>query len=212
MYKLIIPILSLTMLLWANNGTAVKKFEYVGASKCKMCHKKASKGNQYGKWEESLHAKSLEALKTDKAAEIAKKLGLKTSADQAPECLVCHTTGFGKGGYEVKDAKFWDQVTDKGKPVKEVKRMTSLQNVGCEACHGPGSKYKSKKIMTAVFKGETAPETVGLNLPDEQTCLGCHNEKNPTFDKEKGFKYSEMVKKIAHPYPEDIKKELKSKK
>ncbi len=212
MYKSSIIVLLFTMFAWANGDATAKEAKYVGATKCKMCHKKAKKGNQYGKWEETLHAKAFDALKSDQAAEIVKKLGLKTAASESPECLVCHTTGYGKGGYEVKDAAFWAQVTGKGKPVKDVKRMASLQNVGCEACHGAGGDYKSKKSMAAIFKGEITPDSVGLIIPNEQTCLGCHNEKNPTFDKDKPFVFEEMFKKIAHPYPAEIKAELKLKK
>lgn len=52
--------------------------KYVGAVKCKMCHNKADKGEQYNKWLASPHAKAMAALK---------------GADlKNPKCLKCHST------------------------------------------------------------------------------------------------------------------------
>ncbi len=45
---------------------------YVGTDKCKVCHKSKKKGNQYGKWLESGHAKAWATLATDEAKAIAK--------------------------------------------------------------------------------------------------------------------------------------------
>lgn len=177
-------------------------FEYVGSSKCKMCHRKASDGEQYQKWEASAHAGAYETLKSPESAKIAKAKGLKVPAYEAPECLKCHTTGFGQGGFEVKGADFWAQVTDKGTPTKDVKFMESLANVGCESCHGPGSEYKSTKIMKGIFDGSIDGASVGYVSPNEKTCTGCHNSESPTF---KSFTFAEMAKKIAHPYPADKK-------
>lgn len=171
---------------------------YIGADKCKMCHNKADKGAQYTVWAGTAHANAFEALKSPEAQKIAKERGLKTSADKAPECVVCHVTGFGKGGYEIKDDAFWAEVTDKGKPTKEVKLMEALQNVGCEVCHGPGDDYKSKKTMEGITAGTIDGASVGLIKADEQTCLGCHNSKSPSF---KEFVYEERYKEIAHPRP-----------
>jgi len=39
--------------------------------------------------------------------------------------------------------------------------------------------------------------TNGLVIPDERTCLACHNKKSPTF---KSFTYAEALKKIDHRY------------
>jgi len=172
--------------------------EYIGNKKCKMCHNKAEKGAQYKAWEESAHSGAFETLKTPEAQAITKEKGLTTSPDQSPECVVCHTTGFGEGGYEIKDDAFWSQVTDKGKPTKDVKRMAQLQSVGCETCHGAGSQYKSKSVMQAITAGEQDGATVGLLTPGENTCKDCHNEKSPTY---KPFDYKERSAKIAHPYP-----------
>lgn len=150
--------------------------QYVGVKKCSMCHKSEAKGNQFGKWQESAHSKAFEVLATDKALAIGKEKGLKTAPQEAPECLKCHVTGYGKPA-ETFAATF----------AKE-------DGVGCESCHGPGSDYMSMKVM----KDVEAAKAAGLILPDEKTCTGCHNEESPTF---KGFDFKKSAAVIAHPYP-----------
>ncbi len=176
-------------------------FDYVGTSKCGMCHKSDKKGAQLKVWEAGSHAGAFETLKSDESTKIAEKLGLKVPAYEAGECLVCHTTGYGAGGYEVKDAAFWEEKTEKGKPTKAAKRMSGLQSVSCEACHGAGDKYKSSKVMKEIYAGTLDGKTVGLIVPDEAVCKTCHNEKSPTF---KSFVFAEKVKEIAHPYPPEM--------
>jgi len=169
--------------------------DYVGSKKCKSCHNKAATGAQFKIWEASKHASAFETLKSDAAAKIATERGLKVPAYEAPECVKCHVVGFGKGGYEIKGEEFWSQVTDKGKPTKAVKLMESLKGVGCEVCHGPGSKYKSSKNMKGIYAGTIEPASVGLLTPDEKTCLGCHNDESPSF---KEFNFEERFKEIVH--------------
>ncbi len=178
--------------LWAQD------FEYIGTQKCKTCHKSAKKGAQFKLWKAGPHANAYETLKSEASLKIAKEAGLTKDPWETPQCLKCHSTGYGMGGYEVKDAAFWEEKTKKGKPTKDVKRMAGLQAIGCEACHGPGSKYKKKKVMTAVFKGETDPVSVGLWRIGEGTCKQCHNEASPTY---KPFVYEERLQQILHPYP-----------
>ena len=76
--------------------------------------------------------------------------------------------------------------------------MTGLQAVGCEACHGAGSKYKSSKTKKAIIAGEITAASVGLLEVNEATCLVCHNEESPTH---KPFNYKERVVEFAHPNP-----------
>mgnify|MGYP001819881094 FL=1 len=45
-----------------------------------------------------------------------------------------------------------------------------MPGVGCEACHGPGSDYKSMKTM----KDREASIAAGLVVPNEETCNSCH--------------------------------------
>lgn len=188
----------ITLIVLFLSITAAQDFIYVGISKCKMCHKKEEKGAQFSKWEASSHAHSFKTLKSEQASQIAIEEGLKGKAWEMPECLKCHTTGFGIGGYEVKDDSFWNPIDDDKAGKKATKRMQGLQAVGCEACHGAGSKYKSKKTMLAIYNGEIERTTVGLSQISVETCVICHNETSPTF---KPFNFEVREKEIAHPMP-----------
>lgn len=191
MNRILIAITLLTSVIFA-------QATYVGSGSCKMCHNKDEKGAQYSIWETSTHAKAFETLKSGEAAAIVSEKGIKTDAWKSPECLVCHTTGFDNGGYEVMDEAFWSPNPDDRTAKKAVKRMSGLQSVGCEACHGAGSDYKSSKTMKAIYSGEIGRSTVGLISPSEETCKSCHNDKSPTF---KSFDFDEFYEKIAHPIP-----------
>ena len=186
---------SLIMILSAQD------FEYVGSSNCKMCHNKPAKGEQFKIWSERSHAGAFETLKSENAAKIFAEKGFEGNAWESAECLGCHVTGYGIGGYEVKDEAFWNPAVEDKNGKKAVKRMAGLQAVGCEACHGAGSGYKSNKTMKAITAGEIEAKSVGLLCTSEETCKTCHNEKSPTF---KGFDYEMASEKVAHPYPEGM--------
>jgi len=141
----------------AEEGAA--EHQYVGAKKCKICHK-----DVYTAWEETPHAKAWSALSEEEQGKA--------------ECITCHMTG--------KDAD-----------------GEAIVNVECEACHGPGSDYKSPKIKSKK-KWKENPEEMrklaieaGLNPhPEAEVCTQCHKkEGNPNF---KPFDYDEMSKKV-HP-------------
>ena len=59
-------------------NSAIAQHKYIGAVKCKMCHNKPDKGEQYNKWAAGPHAKAMESLKGDDATN--------------PKCLKCHQT------------------------------------------------------------------------------------------------------------------------
>lgn len=194
MKKLIIVMVGLTFCIYAQD------FTYVGNAKCKTCHRKAEIGNQFKQWADGPHAKAFETLTTEESAKIAKELGIEGNAWEAPECLKCHTTGYGDGGYEVKDETFWKLADPEDKAAKKaIKRMKGLMNVGCEVCHGAGSGYKSKSKMKAVRAEEITYESVGLLKITEETCIVCHNEDSPTH---KSFNYEERITEFEHPIPE----------
>jgi hypothetical protein len=163
-------------------GAAEGAPAFVGAAKCKICHKKEEDGNQYGIWLDSRHAKAYETLASEKALAEAKKQGIE-NPQTAPECLKCHVTAF---------------------PVRADianQKITLEEGVSCESCHGAGGNYYSKKTMQAVTDGEITPESVGLILPvTKETCLQCHIPEGNAFYVE--FDFDEFVAKIAHPRPE----------
>jgi RecJ-like exonuclease len=102
---------------------------YIGADKCKMCHKL-----QYDSWAQTKHAKATESAKASKEWKFE------------AACLTCHATN--------KDE--------------------AMAGVQCEACHGPGSDYKTLSVMKDVAKAKAA----GLVLPTQATCDGCHDGKD----------------------------------
>lgn len=154
-----------------------KKYEYVGVKKCVTCHKSDKQGNQKDIWEKSNHSKTFTQLTSKEGLEKAKKLGVEDPA-ASEKCLKCHAPEFDK-----KD--LWD------------KNFKLEDGVQCETCHGPGSEYKSKKIM----KDHDAAVANGMLVPDEKTCLNCHKKDNPEHKGE--FNYKEAWDKIKHPVPEE---------
>lgn len=173
LYKLLVFFLAILVLQTYAQDTP----KYVGADKCKICHKKAKDGEQYKIWSESSHANAMKTLATKEAADIAKKLGIADATKDA-KCTKCHST------FASVDAKLLDKKT----------KLTLDEGVSCESCHGPGSEYKSKKVM----KDQKAAIAAGMIVPNEKTCTGCHNSESPTF---KEFKFADASKKIAHPIP-----------
>ena len=80
---------------------------------------------------------------------------------------------------------------------------TVFEGVQCEACHGPGSLYKSAKIMSKK-KYKTDREAqhklaleAGLIIPTEETCVGCHNKKSPFF---KAFDFAKRKAAGTHEH------------
>jgi hypothetical protein len=52
------------------------------------------------------------------------------------------------------------------------------------------------------MKDRQAAIKAGLVIPDEKTCVKCHNSESPLF---KSFVYKDMWAKIAHPVPKEAK-------
>lgn len=152
---------------------------FIGTKACGMCHKTEKQGEQLGIWEKSEHAKAYKTLLTDEANNIAKEKGFTTKAVETEACLKCHASGYNVDA-SLLDAKF-----------------TKEDGVQCETCHGPGSEYKTMKIM----KDKKLSIENGLIVYEktEDLCVKCHNEESPTF---KGFKFDEMWAKIKHDIPE----------
>ena len=159
-------------------GKDAEGYSYIGLKKCTMCHKSAKIGDQLGVWQEGPHAGAFADLSSEAGLAKAKELGVEDPATN-DACLKCHTTGHGAAGNEA---------------------LLAENGVSCEACHGPGSGYKSKKTMAGIAAGEIDGATVGLIEPIKEVCLSCHVADNPGHKGE--FDYEAAVKKIAHPIPD----------
>lgn len=99
--------------------------KYIGVDKCKMCH-----SAEHKVWSKTGHARAFDLL---------------TNVEQQKnaECLPCHTTGFGKGGFTDETA------------------TPSLEAVTCEACHGPGSEHNGD--ATKIVKTPSAAVCAGCH-------------------------------------------------
>ena len=157
--------------------------KFVGATKCKKCHKKVDQGEQYGKWADSKHAKAYATLASDESKKIAKEKGI-ADPQKAEECLKCHLTA-----YNV-DKKYLGT------------KYSVDEGVSCESCHGAGGDYYKKKTMKAIYKKELDGAKYGLVTPDEKLCKTCHNSESPTF---KDFDYEKRSKEMTHSIPEKKK-------
>ena len=112
---------------------------YVGAKKCKKCHIK-----QYKTWDSTKHAKAFSMLSE--------------KYQKNDECLLCHTTGFGKGGFTA------------------VGKTDDLLNVQCEQCHGAGSDHLD--FMTQLKKDKVDKEKYPAEKKIDRKpsdCTQCHN-------------------------------------
>jgi len=112
-----------------------KESPLVGAISCKKCHEV-----NYRNWLKTKHAKATQTIATSP----------KYSQE---ECLICHTTGYGKIGEfsTVDEVPFY------------------LRGVQCEACHGEGKGHPGKG-------GIERKVTLGV-------CRNCHTkDQSPTFN------------------------------
>lgn len=116
----------------------------------------------------------------------------------AEKCAnMCHKDQY-NAWLETKHAKTFDVLSaeEKAKPecgglchiTGKLADGTVLEGAQCEACHGPGSAYKSPKIMSkAKWPGDPeaykkAAVEAGLIYPTAETCANCHKEEgNPNF-------------------------------
>lgn len=115
---------------------------YAASGRCAQCH-----STEMAKWSFSKHARAWESL-------IAHPTEGSTSN---PECIGCHTTGFGQvGGF--------------GEP--SIANIRKFKAVQCEACHGP-------------MKGHPQDDSIQSIPISEETCLSCHDKANsPNFQYE----------------------------
>jgi hypothetical protein len=118
--------------------------QYVGSESCVNCHPSAAKI-----WHSSGHGQAFATL-------------LKRQADADPNCLGCHTVGFGSpSGY------------------RREFHAERLINVGCESCHGPGSVHVAQRQQGATDGGKF--RTLGSG-----ECQKCHHgEFSRPFDFDK---------------------------
>jgi len=170
-------------------GEAQDDFKYVGAQKCRICHRTEKQGRQFPIWQKSKHADAFKLLATPEAKAYAEERGISEDPQKADACLKCHVTGHGQ-------------------PKEKFESTFSIEEgLGCETCHGPGSAYRPMKVM----KDHDASIAAGLIFPvKEERCLECHNEESPGWNPEKyttkegkkvGFDFEAAFAMIKHSVP-----------
>jgi hypothetical protein len=123
---------------------------YVGTEACKRCHADA-----YETWKKSGHAHAYHTL------EEARRPALR---QYDPECIVCHTVGFGyEGGFQ------------------DAAKTKHLKDVGCESCHGPASIHmanpRNEEWHRRLNPSKYAPAAQRARMIDEM-CQRCHDIDN----------------------------------
>lgn len=121
---------------------------YIGSATCAGCHPSANKA-----WQASKHANAWATL--EQAEKDATRYGWPVT--KYPDCVDCHVVGYGeKTGFV--DARQTPHLTD----------------VGCERCHGPGSKHITNPAENKLgMIGGVVPSLV---------CAECHDfEQSPDF-------------------------------
>jgi len=114
---------------------------------------------------ESLHPKHIDAWKKSPMAQKAFSL-IRNEKDKT-RCIACHATGY-----------------------DPEKKASQEENVGCEACHGPGEKYEEMMMGADAVEGGKIARENGL-----KSCTRCHH---PHITKEE---HVELARKGLLPYP-----------
>ncbi len=124
---------------------------FTGSDACAKCHATAFKA-----WKSSSHADAFATLVHEKA-------------DADPNCIGCHTVGFGTpNGYRSEFAR------------------ARLVDVGCESCHGPGSQHVAQHESGGSVTFKFRPLGAG-------DCQKCHHGE---FSRP--FVWDKFWPKIAH--------------
>jgi hypothetical protein len=130
--------------------------QYVGSESCLGCHPSAA-----NVWHKSGHGHAFATL-------------VERQADADPNCLGCHTVGFGTpSGY------------------RREFHADRLINVGCESCHGPGSVHVAQRQQGATDGGRFRK----LGSGDCQKCH--HGEFSRPFDFDKFWPHVRHAREAA---------------
>lgn len=177
-------VLALIAIIGSGGTTSIVsagEHDYIGSKKCKMCHIK-----QYKSWAETKMAKAYDLLLPGARAEARIAAGLDPDKDYTtdPECLACHTTGYGeKGGFT------------------DLASTPELAGVGCEMCHGAGGTYTQKELMSLKNKEYKKSEIVAAGMFESITadqCVTCHNAKSPFVGEDFVFDFETNKSEGSH--------------
>lgn len=145
---------------------------YAGATVCGNCHGYEGVANDwyYDTWQFTGHANAYK--------------NLPPFGQQNPECLQCHSVGFGyPNGYAVN-----------GNPM--------LRGVQCENCHGPGLAHSQNRSNPAKYPAVELTSKV---------CGGCHNGAHqPTYDEWAGSGHGRLDPELVAPFTNNDTNRMKT--
>ena len=127
--KMFVAVAACLAMLCAIPSTSASAAEYVGASKCKMCHRKA-----HAKWETTKHAQAFSALKGADAAK--------------PECVGCHTTGYPGSGPVTEEMKNVQCEACHG-PGSDYRKVMMKRRVSCYPPRRPAVGATTRRAPTS---------------------------------------------------------------
>jgi hypothetical protein len=155
--------------------------EYAGSGACKTCHEHA-----YDIWKKTPHSHAYQTLVKSKKRP--------HNRQHDPECIVCHTVGFGfQSGFQSEgDLPTWFTAEKaKGGKIRNEKEIIQhgLRDVGCESCHGPSLAHvrnsKDKEWQRRINPWKYMP-AAKRNDAIDQFCQKCHDIDNDVHWVDKG--------------------------
>jgi hypothetical protein len=184
-------------LMGGPNSVSAGDEVFTGTRVCEKCH-----DHHATSWRKTPHAKAFRSLQPGKKVKAKSKAKLDPNRDYSadPDCIGCHTTGFGlSGGY------------DPDKPAKE------LAKIGCESCHGAGSLYREahgegERVMLADAEPTQRSVLVaaGQNFDFGEACARCHMNYEGSPWKGAKAPYSPFTPKLDAKYTFDFEKAVRS--
>jgi len=160
---------------------------YIGIENCKVCHMP-----HFNSWKTTRMSKAFELLKPGVRTKAKHDVGLDPDRDytKMPECVHCHTTGYGKPGGFIS-----------------IEKTPEMVNVQCEMCHGPGSLYAEMMMKKrGTYTREEFITLGGMTMPsaDNNVCTQqCHNQASPFISS--GFEFNFEDRKASGTHRHDIK-------
>lgn len=158
---------------------------FVGSKICDDCH-----DEEYKIWKEGRekhgekHAHAYETLQHPPNS----RGGIPRNFD--PECISCHVVGWNPQKYFPYKSGFLS-----------LEKTPELTGVGCENCHGPGSRHVASEEGELAIDDdelEAIRDSMWLDLEDaEKKCLECHDLDNSPAFQEKGA-FERYWRKIEH--------------
>lgn len=150
---------------------------FVGSEVCKLCHIK-----QFYDWQKTDHAGAYVTL-------------IEKGQNDNPQCLRCHSTGFGLPcGFD--PARKPGTLAMEGVP-KRPASQDPLKGVGCECCHG-GSRHHLGIALKDRFAATRTPLLRAKAA--RENCVRCHTADRPCRDPKRPEPYerTEYFERIKH--------------